>query len=477
MTTMYENIKNNDYSILVTGATGFIGKRLVTRLTKKDYKISAMSRTKHTDSERIRFLEADAFDMNSLSNAFKGIEIAFYLLHSMEGTKKDWEKFPDREKIQAQNFLKIAEKEGVKRIIYLGGLVNENFGLSKHMKSRQEVGQILASGNIPVTELRASVIVGAEGGSYAMLRYLVERLPLMVCPKWVKSLTQPISVDNVIDYLVGTLENTSTIGKTFEIGGPEIMTYEQLMRLYSAILNTNLTIIQIPFLTPRLSSYWIDLITPVKASLARPLVDSLVHDSVVNDKTVQEIIPVKLKHMNEAITDAIEEASSFKPITKSSVEKTSYKINQKILLVSLCSMAIIGSTYYWMDDRTDVWEITWLLGSFVWYVSIISAIIFVKQKARLGFLIGGVLAWITIAFWLFDNFYIVFNFSIVASEPSINVTIRNFIGVSIAGLTVFSAHNVFHKVRIYQTKGQLIKESSSAEVPKGTRPVYETNFS
>ena len=245
MTTIYENIKNNDYSILVTGATGFIGKRLVTRLTKTGYKISAMSRTKHTDSERVKFLEADAFDMNSLSNAFKGIEIAFYLLHSMEGTKKDWEKFPDREKIQAQNFLKIAEKEGVKRIIYLGGLVNENFGLSKHMKSRQEVGQILASGNIPVTELRASVIVGAEGGSYAMLRYLVERLPLMVCPRWVKSQTQPIGVNNVVDYLIGVMQNNETAGRILEIGGPDIMTYEQLMRLYSSILNRNLNIIQI----------------------------------------------------------------------------------------------------------------------------------------------------------------------------------------------------------------------------------------
>ena len=196
-----ENARINDYSILVTGATGFIGKKLLERLATTGFKVTAMSRTKHSDSKNVKFVAADAFDMDSLCVAMKGIEIAFYLLHSMEGSKKEWEQFADREKMQAQNFLKAAEKSGVKRIIYLGGLVNESVELSKHMRSRQEVGQILASGDIPVTELRASVIVGAEGGSYAMLRYLVERLPLMVCPRWVKSTTQPIAVDNVVDYL------------------------------------------------------------------------------------------------------------------------------------------------------------------------------------------------------------------------------------------------------------------------------------
>ena len=195
------------------------------------------------------------------------------------------------------------------------------------------------------------------------------------------------------------------------------------MRLYSSILNRNLNIIQIPFLTPRLSSYWVDLVTPVKASLARPLVDSLVHDSVVKDKTIQELVPIKLEHMTDSINGAIEEAKAFKPITKSPEEKTSYKVNQKLLLVSLCAMAIIGSTYYWMDDRTDVWQITWILGSFIWYAAILFAISFVSKKARLGYLIGGVLSWITMAFWLFDNFYVVFDISLVAAQPSIDLSL------------------------------------------------------
>ena len=477
MQALKENVSSRDYSILVTGATGFIGKKLLERLAKTGYKVTAMSRSSYPDSKNVRFVTADAFDMDSLCNAVKGVETVFYLLHSMEGSKKEWEEFANREKLQARNFLKASEDAGVKRIIYLGGLVTESLNLSKHMKSRHEVGKILASGNIPVTELRASVIVGAEGGSYAMLRYLVERLPLMVCPKWVKSTTQPIAVDNVVDYLVGVMKNPITAGKTLEIGGPDKMTYEQMMRLYSSIINRNLNIIQIPFLTPRLSSYWIDLVTPVKASLARPLVDSLVHDSYVKDNTIQELVPVNLKHMTEAIKDARDEAIAFKPIQKTPEEKTSYKVNQKLLLISLCAMALIGSTYYWMDERTDVWEISWLFGSLIWYAAIIFAISFVKQKARLGYLIGGLLAWATMAFWLFDNFYVVFQISVIGSEPSLDVTIRNFIGVAFAGLAIFSSHNVFHKVRVYQARGESVKESAAAEVPTGARPVYNTDYS
>ena len=469
--------QNSPYDILVTGSSGFIGKKLLKKLTDSGFTVTAMSRSKYPDTENVKRVQADAFDVNSLIAATEGIETAYYLLHSMEGSKKEWAEFANREKQQAQNFLKAATDSGVKRIIYLGGLVNEGLELSKHMKSRHDVGKILASGTIPVTEIRASVIVGAEGGSYAMLRYLVERLPLMVCPKWVKSQTQPIAVDNVVDYLIGSMKNPETTGKILEIGGPDVMTYEQLMRLYSSILNRNLNVIQIPFLTPRLSSYWIDLVTPVKASLARPLVDSLVHDSVVKDDSAQKLIPVQLAHMTQAIQIAREEAKTFNSISKSEGEKTSYKMNQKILLITLCAMAFIGTTYYWLDDRNDVWQIPWLIGSVIWYAAILFAISFVKQKARLGYLIGGILAWVTLAFWLFDNFYVVFELSLVASEPSLEITIRNFIGAAIAGLAIFSSHNVFHKVRVYQVRGKPVSESASAEVPEGARPVYNTDFS
>ncbi len=444
------------YSILVTGARGFVGSRLTKTLVKRGYSVKTMSRKKLEDSENIKNVQADVFDENSLEKAMQGIEVAYYLIHSMEGDSTQWQQFASREKIQAQNFLKAATNAGVKRIIYLGGLVNESLDLSPHMKSRKEVGEILSSGNIPVTELRASIVIGAEGGSYAMLRYLVERLRVMVCPSWVKSLAQPIAVDDVIDYLIGCMEKQETAGKIYEIGGPEKLTYEELMRIYAAYLNKNLFVLQIPFLTTRLSSYWVDLITPVKASLARPLIDSLVHDTIVTDDSITKIIPLELKSVRTAIDIATKEIKKHPPVEKQKEEKTSFIVNQKILMCTLVTLAIIGSTYYWLDDRTDVFQTTWIFGSAIWYTTIGFAILFVHNKTRLGYLIAGILSWFTLAFWSFDNFYVVFDTSLIASQPNEWVTVRNFAGMAVAGLSVFASHNLFHKVIRYQYKGKPI---------------------
>lgn len=226
-------IQTKPYSILVTGATGFIGSKLVEKLSQKGYSVKGMSRQKIQDKSGVKFVKADVFNPDELQTCLEGVEIAFYLLHSMEGDKKNWKEFASREKTQAKNFLKAATNAGVKRIIYLGGLVNESLDLSPHMKSRKEVGEILSSSSIPVTQLQASLIIGAQGGSYAMLRYLVERLRVMVCPSWVKSLAQPIALDDVIDYLVGCMEKPQTSGKIYDIGGPEKLTYEELMRQYA----------------------------------------------------------------------------------------------------------------------------------------------------------------------------------------------------------------------------------------------------
>ena len=244
--------QNKPYSILVTGATGFIGSKLVSRLTGSGYTVKAMSRRDISDTPGVKFVKADALDEDGLENVLDGVEVAYYLLHSMEGHKKEWGNFDKREILQAENFLKAATKAGVKRIIYLGGLVNDGLELSRHMKSRKVVGDILSSGSIPVTQLRASIIIGAQGGSFAMLRYLVERLRVMVCPKWVKSLTQPICLNDVVEYLARCMEIQETEGKIFDIGGPEKVNYEQMMRIYSAILNINLFVLQIPFLTTKL---------------------------------------------------------------------------------------------------------------------------------------------------------------------------------------------------------------------------------
>jgi len=443
-------------SVLVTGATGFIGSRLISTLSASGFKIKGMSRKQLSDTENVKYVQADVFNVEQLEEAMSGIDVVYYLLHSMEGDKKHWREFASRERIQAQNFLKAATKVNVKRIIYLGGLVNDSLDLSPHMRSRKEVGEILASGDIPVTELRASLIIGAQGGSYAMLRYLVERLRIMVTPSWVKSLAQPIAVDDVIAYLVGCMTHPETSGKIYEIGGPDTMTYEELMRVYSAYLNKNLFVIQIPFLTTRLSSYWVDLITPVKASLARPLIDSLVHDTIVNDDSITKIISLKLKSVRESIDIATKEMRENPPEMNPREEKSGFKINQKFLLGSLIVMAIIGTTYYWIDDRPDVYNLFWLLAGILWYVGIIAAIIFVKSKTRLGFMISGVLSWITLIFWSIDNFYVFFNTSILAPYPNDVITLRNFIGMFVVAIAIISSHNTFHKVIDYQNKGKPI---------------------
>ncbi len=451
-----DTTKNKLYSIIVTGATGFIGARLISHLSKLGYSVKGMSRREIPDTTNVKYVKADVFNVNQLETALTGVEVAYYLLHSMEGSKDQWKEFASREKIQAQNFLAAATKTGVKRIIYLGGLVNDSLDLSPHMKSRKEVGEILASSNIPVTELRASLIIGAQGGSYAMLRYLVERLPVMVCPSWVKSLAQPIAVDDVIEYLAGCMMHPETAGKIYEIGGKNKMTYEELMRVYSKYLNKSLFVIQIPFLTTRLSSYWVDLITPVKASLARPLIDSLVHDTVVTDNSLTKIIPIQLKSVRDAIDIATNEIRENPPVTPTREEKTGFKINQKLLLASLIAMATVGTTYYWLDDRSELFEPIWVLAGIFWYVAIIAAIVFVKSKTRLGFLIGGILSWITLAFWLFDNFYVVFETSLIIDKPNELITLRNFIWAALATLAVIASHNTFHKIIDYQFKGKPI---------------------
>ena len=444
------------FNILVTGSTGFIGSRLVSELVKKGYSVKALSRKTRENSNNLKYVKADLFKLEELEKALQGVEVAYYLVHSMEGDKNQWKEFASREKIQAQNFLKAATNCGVKRIIYLGGLVNESLELSPHMKSRKEVGDILASGNIPVTQLRASLIIGAGGGSYAMLRYLVERLRIMVCPKWVKSLAQPIAVDDVIAYLIGCMEKPETAGITYDIGGSEKLTYEELMRLYSAYLNKNLFVIQIPFLTTRLSSYWVDLITPVKASLARPLIDSLVHDTVVRDDSIRKIIPIPLKTVREAVHIATEDMKANPPPEEVTESRTSFVMNQKLLMISLSVMAFIGTTYYWLDNRPEVYNLGWLTLSVIWFISIFSAIIFVSNKTRLGYVIAGVTSWITLAFWLFDNYYVVFNTSLLAPNPDGIMTIRNFVGVAVSCLTIGASHNVFHKIQSKQNRGRPI---------------------
>jgi len=451
--------KQKQIRILVSGASGFIGRRLVRRLLlspgSTNWSIRCMTRNANLlsgyfqdDRGNLEFVQADVQNYPELVKALAGVDIAFYLIHSMEGSSREWKKFAERDRNAAENFAKAVNEAGVSRVIYLGGLTYApDQELSKHMRSRMEVGEILKKSNAAVTIFRAAVILGHGGGSFQMLQYLVERLPLMVCPKWVLTKCQPIAIDDVVEYLVRSIETNETESKTFDIGGPEILTYMDMMVQYGKTLKKSIKIIIIPYLTPRLSSYWIDLITPVKASLARPLIDSLRHEAIVKDNSISDIIPLRLKNFEKSIKIAKEEQTeNGRTIVK---ERTSSRLNKQILLGSVIVLAIIGFTYYLLDARIEIYEPIWVILAGLWYFGIAFSIFFIHKGARLGSIIAGIIGWITLTFWLLDNFYLTFTTSVLASQPGYAMTIRNCIGAAIACLVIASSHNLFHKIRIH----------------------------
>ena len=456
--------------ILVTGASGFIGSRVVSRLRqsnssslspKENYEIVCLTRDKKSlkglcdgYKDAVRIVEADVNDYSQLVKALKGVTIAFYLIHSMGGTSKEWKKFAQRDRSAAKNFANAATECGVERIIYLGGLTHgdneEDFNeLSEHMRSRKEVGDILRSSEAKVTFFHAAVILGQGGGSFQMLEYLVKRLPIMVCPKWVLTKSQPISVDDVVEYLVRSINVKETEGRDFDIGGTEVLTYLDMMKLYARMLNKSIRIIIIPFLTPRLSSYWVDLITPVKASLARPLIDSLKHEATVKDDTIKKLIPIKLKTFEEAVRAA--EAEEKAKREDKGQQRISHSFNNKLLIASLLAMLVIGSTYYVLDARPEVFQTSWLVLSGLWYFFISFSLFFVYNGARLGAITSGIIGWITLTLWLVDNIYTISGNSLIATSPDLTMTIRNFIGAVVASLVVATSHEIYHKIRLYGT--------------------------
>ncbi len=451
--------------ILVAGGSGFIGSRLIKKLATDIHRHEPGSRveilclTRDPESikdmfdEDVRLVKADVSNYEDLIGVMsEQIDIAYYLVHSMEGTSKQWKKFSERDRVAAMNFAKVASEYGVKRIIYLGGLIyaeqDHDDSLSEHMRSRKEVGEILQQHcSSKVAIFRAAVILGQGGGSFQMLQYLVERLPVMVCPRWVLTKCQPIAVDDVVDYLAKCIEVKESEGKIFDIGGPDVLTYLDMMRKYAKILNKSIQIIILPFLTPRLSSYWVDLVTPVRASLARPLIDSLKHDATVQDDSIRQVIPIQLKSFEEAIYTARNEKAKVKQPNRHIKERSTQKINSKLLMLSLLAMAAIGSTYYIVDGRVEIYTTSWIILGTLWYLGVAFAIYFLRYGARLGALTAGLLGWITLTCWLIDNFYMILGTPIIASSPDATMTIRNFIGVGVAVLVIATSHNLFHKLR------------------------------
>jgi uncharacterized protein YbjT (DUF2867 family) len=268
--------------VLVTGATGYIGGRLVPRLLEAGYVVRAMARTPttltlHPWGNDVEVVGADALDRHSLDEAVAGVDFAFYLIHSMDGSGG----FGERDAAAARNFSDAAGAAGVERIVYLGGLGDADDELSSHLSSRHEVGRILASGSTPVTELRAAVIIGAGSVSFEMLRYLTEVLPVMTTPSWVRTRCQPVAIGDVLEALIDSLGVTDSESRVVEIGGPDVLTYEEMMQGYAEVAGLpRRRIIRVPVLSPRLSSLWVGLVTPLPVGVARPLIDSLRNEVV-----------------------------------------------------------------------------------------------------------------------------------------------------------------------------------------------------
>ena len=284
-------------TILVTGATGYVGARLVSRLLWRGYSVRAAGRSldrlrkRHwADHPLVELVVADALDPGSLGKACEGCGAAYYLVHSMVPGEKDFE---ETDRKAAENMARAAGEAGLSRLIYLGGLGEDEPSLSPHLRSRAEVGEILAGGATPVTVLRAAMILGAGSTSFEILRYLVDRLPVMITPRWVRTECQPIGIRNVLDYLVGCLETPATAGGSFDIGGPDVVTYRELMHAYAREAGLRRRfILPIPVLSPSLSSKWIHLVTPVHAEVAQPLAEGLVNRVVCRDRRIRELIPL-----------------------------------------------------------------------------------------------------------------------------------------------------------------------------------------
>ncbi|MCG6912407.1 SDR family oxidoreductase [bacterium BMS3Abin03] len=290
--------------ILVTGATGYVGGRLVPRLLEKKYKVRCLVRDVSRLESRwkgVELVESDVLNADSLEGVFKDIDVAYYLIHSMGGDSE----FSETDIIAAKNFAQAAENQGVKRIIYLGGLGSSEENLSKHLSSRLQTGDTLRKFNVPVTEFRAGVIVGSGSLSFEMIRYLTERLAIMITPKWVNTKTQPIAIRDVLRYLVEALTIEKSSGEIIDIGGEDILTYRDLMRIYAEIRGLKRYFIKVPVLTPRLSSHWIGFVTPLPSRIAKPLVDGLKTELICKSNKAKDLFGFKTISYKEAVKLAL----------------------------------------------------------------------------------------------------------------------------------------------------------------------------
>ena len=294
--------------ILVTGATGYIGGRLVPRLLERGYRVRCLARDPRKLAGRwgggeVEVARGDVvLDPDGLDHALEGVDAAFYLIHAMGGGGAE---FAERERDGARAFAEAAARNGVKRIVFLGGLGRRQGQPSAHLRSRHATGDVLRSGSVPVTELRAAMIVGSGSAAFEMLRHLTEKLPVMVCPRWVENRTQPIFIGDALAYLVAALECPEAAGRVLDIGGPDVLSYRQMMLAFARVRGLRRRVLTVPVLTPRLSAYWINLVTPVPASIAFPLVEGLKSETVCENDEARQLLGVPLTPFREAVARAL----------------------------------------------------------------------------------------------------------------------------------------------------------------------------
>ena len=284
----------------VLGATGFVGRALVPALAQRMDVVAVSRRGDAPTVERVRPAAADALEPESLRRALDSVDVVYYLVHSLGQAN-----YGDVDRRAAANVAAEAARGGIKQIVFLGGLGDDDSNLSEHLRSRAETARVLADGDVPVTTLRAAVVVGRGSAAFETIVALVDRLPVMVAPRWVATPTQPIALADVIAYLRGVAGHPDTMGETFDLGGPDVLTYRQMIEHVGELRGRHPHIVEVPLLSPRLSSYWLHLVTPVRAGVARPIVEGLSSPTVATEARIRDIVPGELLTFDAAARQAL----------------------------------------------------------------------------------------------------------------------------------------------------------------------------
>lgn len=378
--------------VLLTGANGYIGRRLLPVLVRKGYEVIALVRDRKrieiepSLAKKVEFYEGDLLKKETLRNLPADIEVAYYLVHSMGASYED---FAELEAQAARNFAEQMGQIQARQIIYLSGIVNDD-DLSKHLQSRKNVEDILLQGTVPVTVLRAAIIIGSGGASFEIIRDLVEKLPIMIAPKWVNTSCQPIALRNVLQYLDGVILKEETYDKIYDIGGPEVLTYKQMLLQFAKVRKLKRYILTVPVLTPNLSSLWLYFVTNTSFSLARSLVDSMINEVVVEQEGIENIVPLELLTYEQAVQRAFDKIAQNEVISswKDSLNGSKIEVNlmEQIQVPKYGCLQDVRKVYFDKPAEkvlNNIWSIGgergWYYWGFLW-----------KIRGILDKLVGGV---------------------------------------------------------------------------------------